>query len=194
MFPEALQHIDEQWLRLINQTWSNALFDKVMPPVRDKYFWVPLYVIIAALMVWKFRIQGLVLIAIVLINFAISDQLSSAVIKPHVGRIRPCNDPEVSTWVMLRVDACGVGKSFTSSHATNTFALAVILTLLFRKRSKWIGPLIFFWAALVSYAQIYVGVHYPIDVIGGALLGSLISIFIYYLARKFILPRYVPEL
>jgi len=96
--------------------------------------------------------------------------------------------------VHLRIEKCGAGKSFTSSHATNTFAFAVMCCLLFRRKHGWVAPIALFWASLVSYAQIYVGVHYPLDILGGALLGSLISLILYKIASRFVLPRLGPEL
>ena len=189
IFPEALQHLDEQLFFCINKQWSNHLFDLIMPPVRDKFFWIPFYFLIAVLIVWKFKTKGIFLLLLLGLNFAISDQLSSAVIKPFVARDRPCNNPSIQNEVVLRADACGAGKSFTSSHAANTFAFAMLLTLLFRKRNKWLGPVIFFWAALVSFAQIYVGVHYPFDIFGGAVLGILISLLIYFLSKKLLFSR-----
>ncbi len=194
MFPEALQHIDEQLMLLINRTWSNHFFDVIMPPVRDKFFWIPLYFIIAGMIVWKLRMKGIVLLLVILANFGLSDQLSSAVIKPAVARTRPCNDPSFQSEITLRIDACGAGKSFTSSHAANTFALATLLTLLFRRKFSLTGPLLFFWAFLVSYAQVYVGVHYPLDIIGGALLGILISVMVYFTAKKILPDRFISEL
>jgi undecaprenyl-diphosphatase len=82
-----------------------------------------------------------------------------------------------------------VGKSFPSSHATNTFGFAMLLSLLFYRKYKWILPLAFLWAFLVSYAQIYVGLHYPLDIIGGMLLGISISAIIYFAAKLFLFPR-----
>ncbi len=189
IFPEALQHIDEQIFFCINKNWSNHFFDLIMPPVREKFFWIPLYFIIAVVIIWKFKAKGLYLLLLLGLNFAISDQLSSAVIKPWIARTRPCNNPEIKNEVILRVDACGAGKSFTSSHAANTFAFAMLLSLLFRKKQKGIAPAIFFWASLVSFAQIYVGVHYPLDILGGALLGIVIALLVFYTAKKLLFSR-----
>jgi undecaprenyl-diphosphatase len=194
MFPEGLQHIDEQVFILINQRWGNAFFDLILPPIRDKLFWIPAYVIIAILILYKWRTKGLLVVALILANFALSDQVSSAVIKPAVGRLRPCNDPDFAQEVHLRIDACGAGKSFTSSHATNTFAFAVISILLFRKKYRWVTPVALTWATAVSYAQVYVGVHYPLDILGGALLGTIMSIILYNIASRYLLRRYGPEL
>lgn len=194
MFPEALQHIDEQLFLVINKQWGNQFFDTILPPVRDKMFWVPMYAIIAVLIVYAWRWKGVLVVLCILANFALSDQVSSAVIKPAVGRLRPCNDPDFRDEVTLRIDACGAGKSFTSSHATNTFAFAMICILLFRRRYKWVTPLALFWASMVSYAQVYVGVHYPFDIIGGAILGVGMTIILYNIAIRYILKKYAPEL
>jgi len=188
-FPAPIQHFDEHLFRLVNQVWANNFFDMILPPVRDKYFWIPLYILVAILLVWRFKRTGLYMILLLGVNFAASDQLSSAVIKPWVQRDRPCNDENLKDDVVLRVDRCGVGKSFTSSHATNTFAFAMMLTLLLRKKHRWVAPVSMAWAFLISYAQVYVGVHFPLDIIGGMLLGMLISVILFYLSRKFIFSR-----
>jgi membrane-associated phospholipid phosphatase len=194
IFPDFLQNFDEQLFFLINQKWGNNFFDTILPPIRDRIFWVPLYLLIAILILWKFKKKGILLILLLGLNFGISDQLSSAVIKPAVNRTRPCNDENLKDSVILRIDRCGVGKSFTSSHATNTFAFAVLCILFFRKRIKWLTPIALIWALSISYAQVYVGVHYPLDILAGGLLGTIISLIIYTLAKKFLFPKWVPEL
>jgi len=93
-----------------------------------------------------------------------------------IGRVRPCNDPVLSDIVRDLVQ-CGSGYSFPSTHATNHFAMAIFIamTLGAKRPLLWLGCLL--WAGSVSYAQIYVGVHYPLDIIGGALLGIMIGLF-----------------
>lgn len=186
MFPEGLQHIDEQLFLLINREWANAVFDTILPPIRDKMFWVPMYVVLAGIILYAYRLRGVWMVLLLLANFGASDQLSSAVIKPAVGRIRPCNDEAFSDSVTLRIDACGGGKSFTSSHATNTFAFAVMCILLFRRRYRWVTPVALLWAFSISYAQVYVGVHYPLDILGGAALGTLISVILFNIAHRYL--------
>lgn len=110
-----------------------------------------------------------------IMTFAIADSTSSSLIKPEVMRIRPCNDVVFKDQIKLRV-RCGSGYSFPSSHATNHFALGMFLLVIFYKRWKPIIWLSLGWAASISYAQIYVGVHYPIDILAGAILGSIIGI------------------
>lgn len=188
-FPSAIQHFDESLFRMINRNWSNQFSDAFFVPVRGELIWVPLYIIIAACILYFFRAKGIYLILLLGLNFACSDQLSSAVVKPLFSRVRPCNDDTFKNEVILRLDACGHGKSFTSSHAANTFAFAAMLSLLFRKKWRWVPLAAFLWAAMISYAQIYVGVHYPTDVIGGALLGISISLILYAFAKKYLFKR-----
>jgi undecaprenyl-diphosphatase len=100
-------------------------------------------------------------------------------------RLRPCNDPINSLHMRLLVE-CGSGYSFPSSHATNHFGMSLFLYFSFGKFYKWIKPTVILWAALVSYAQVYVGVHYPIDVFTGAIIGSLIGFLIAKLFNRLI--------
>ncbi len=189
IFPDPIQHIDQQLFFLINRTWANQIFDLIFPPIRDQYFWIPLYILVAIFLVRNYRQKGFYLVLLLGFNFAVSDQMSSAVIKPWIQRERPCNNTMISDEVILRIDRCGVGKSFTSSHAANTFAFAMMLTLLLRKKFRWILPVSFSWAFMISYAQIYVGVHYPFDIIGGALLGIALATLLYMAAKKLFLSR-----
>ena len=109
------------------------------------------------------------------ITVLLTDQIASNIIKPAVHRLRPCNDPIMLPHIHLMVD-CGTGFSFVSSHASNHFGIAVFLILILRKRFSWITPVALFWATLICFAQVYVGLHYPFDIIGGALLGVMIGI------------------
>ncbi len=172
---DQLLSLDQEAFLAINQGLSNAFFDWLMPILRNRYTWAPLYLFIIIFCIRNYGKSGLLIILFTLITFGISDQLSSSVIKNAVQRVRPCQDIEFKEEVNLRV-RCSGGYSFTSSHATNHFAMAVFLTMVFYRRWKhilWIGLV---WAGMISIAQVYVGVHYPLDILGGALLGSLIGI------------------
>ncbi|MEO6166709.1 MAG: phosphatase PAP2 family protein [Chitinophagales bacterium] len=173
---ESLLHLDQQFFFFINRQMQNPFFDFMMPYVREKNFWIPLYVLLVIYFVWRFKKLSWVTIAIALLTVVITDQVSSSMIKPLVHRLRPCNDDLISAQVHLLV-SCGSGFSFVSSHAANHFGIACFVIVLLQNKFKWIMPVGLLWAALVSFAQIYVGVHYPVDTVCGALLGITIGTF-----------------
>ena len=109
---------------------------------------------------------------------ATSDLISSRFIKPMVERLRPCNDIDVFEQINVLV-RCGGGYSFTSSHATNHFAIAIFVIFWLGKDFKWVRYFFGFWATTIALGQVYVGVHYPLDIFGGAILGTIIGLFWY---------------
>lgn len=171
---DQLIQLDQDIFLIINQRLSNSLFDCVMPILRNRYFWIPLYMFLAFIMLKKYGKRGAVILLFFVISFGLSDFLTASIIKPNVARLRPCNDPLFNTQVRNLIP-CGSGYSFPSSHAANHFAMGVFLIILFYKKWKWIIPLALLWAFSISFAQIYVGVHYPIDVTTGALIGCIIG-------------------
>ena len=172
---EWLQQIDASLFYLINSRWSNPVFDILLPIWREKWIWAPayLFLIVFIWQNWKGQ-KGLVAILGLATVIGLSDFTSSTIIKKNVERIRPCNNPEMMAALIQRVD-CGSGFSFTSSHAANHFAIAVYVTMLFGRLSRWICPAVLSWAFLVAFAQVYVGVHYPGDILAGGLLGAAIG-------------------
>jgi undecaprenyl-diphosphatase len=118
-----------------------------------------------------------------------SDQISSEIVKKTVERIRPCNDVVFKNYVRLLV-RCGTGFSFTSSHATNHFCLASLFyfflnpLVLNRNRKSLLLFALLIWASLIGIAQIYVGVHYPTDIFFGALLGTVIALFLIFIFKR----------
>ena len=184
---ETLQQVDHSLFQLINSAYSFAVFDSIMPLLRAKLTWIPLYLLVVFFLFRKgirFGIAGLVL---TLIAVGLADQLSASVIKPYFERLRPCQNAAISEQIRVLV-SCGTGKSFVSSHASNHFALATIWGFLFS--SKRLTALLLFWAAAISYAQVYVGVHFPFDVLGGAALGISIGLFCALLGRT-VFSRYL---
>ncbi|SEL05596.1 phosphatase PAP2 family protein [Parapedobacter koreensis] len=187
---DQLISIDQEAFLAINQGWSNAFFDWLMPVLRNPYTWAPLYLFIIIFCIKNYKKKGVLIVFLILITFGIADALSSSVIKKSVQRVRPCNDIEFKEEVNIRV-RCGSGYSFTSSHAANHFAIAMVLILVFYRRWKpilWLGLA---WAAIISFAQIYVGVHYPLDILGGAILGCLVG-WCTGLIFRFITPNPLP--
>ena len=183
MIPAELQQFDVELFLSIHKGLSNSFFDGLMPLVRNRFFWTPLYIFIIVFCIKNYKKQGYYMIGGLLATFAMGDLISSRLIKPFVARIRPCNDLSLADEIIRRVP-CGTGYSFPSAHATNHFAIAIFLICLFYGRWKPILPLGLFWAFLVSFAQIYVGVHYPIDTFFGALLGASVGFFTYYIYTK----------
>jgi membrane-associated phospholipid phosphatase len=165
---------DFELFRLLNGTWHTSWLDWVMPWWREKTTWIPLYLVLAAWAVLRFRWKGVAWIVALVAVVAVGDIMSHRVIKKSVQRERPCRTAELEADLRLLV-RCGGGYSFTSNHATNHFAVAVfILGTLGRFLGRW-RFLFLLWAATIAYGQVYVGVHFPLDVFAGALLGSLIG-------------------
>lgn len=181
---DYLLQLDEHIFILINRNWQNIFFDWLLPYWRNKYFWLPAY-FLSTLLLWiKIGKRGLPILLFLGLTVAGSDLTSSFLIKESVQRIRPCNDSEFKKNVFLRAP-CGSGYSFTSSHAANHFAMATFLLLVFgRSLKKW-RYLLLFWAMSIGFAQIYVGVHYPLDVLFGFLVGGIIAQIGYFLYRHF---------
>ena len=173
MFEQILQ-LDQQLFIAINEGLSNPFFDWIMPFLRNRVFWTPLYLFLVIFLTRNYGKWGLICIVFMLLTFAITDYFSASIIKPAFERLRPCNDIAIKNELNAIVD-CGTGFSFPSTHATNHFGIAMFLILTFYQRWKWIIPLALFWAFSIAFAQVYVGVHYPTDVLTGAILGCLIG-------------------
>jgi len=170
-----LLEFDRVLFFLINDAGHTAWLDALMPFWRDRFFWIPLYVALAGFVVWKYgTAKGAFFILAVIVAASLADVTSSRLIKKNVERLRPCNEPEIKEQVNLLVH-CGGGYSFTSSHAANHFAVAVFLCFTLGRLYRRIRLPLLLWAASIAYGQVYVGIHYPLDVICGALLGTLIG-------------------
>lgn len=179
---ELLQ-FDEQLFHLINGEWHVPWLDAIMPVWRDKKTWIPLYLLLAAFSIWRFRLRGLWWIMALALTVGLADATSSHLIKKNVQRVRPCNDVEMQAQVNL-LAGCGSGYSFTSSHATNHFAMATFIALTLGVLYPWLRWPFWLWAGSIAFGQVYVGVHYPLDVIAGSLLGALIGYIVAILYWK----------
>ena len=177
--------IDHQLFYAINVGCSNVFFDWLMPILRNKYVWIPLYIFIIAYALKFYKLKGFYLILFFAAAVGLADYGSASVIKPLFNRTRPCNDITMQSHLIARVP-CGSGKSFPSSHASDHFAIALFLITIFYKKWKSTLPILLIWAAAICFAQVYVGVHFPIDVTFGALFGSLLGYAVAKLFLKFI--------
>jgi undecaprenyl-diphosphatase len=174
---EWLYDVDRWIFHVINSTLSTPVGDTLWPLITDYDRLWPVRVVLVAAWLYlliKGGVRGRTAALLLIPLLVFSDQLSSTVIKEFVGRARPChsvNGVPVVPDVHLLV-TCGGGKSFPSSHAVNNFGVAVLLSFYFR-RWKWA---FFTWAGLVALSRVAVGVHYPSDIAGGAIIGSLVGL------------------
>jgi undecaprenyl-diphosphatase len=175
--PEWLIRADRKLFALINQQLSHPFLDAIFPWWRETITWTPVYLFLLLFVIVNGKKSSLLWIIMAVITILLSDQISSSIIKPIFARLRPCNEPELAGSVRLLLDGCGAGYSFTSSHATNHFAIAVFLMITLQNWLKGYGWILLLWAGTVAFGQVYVGVHYPLDILGGALLGSGIGFF-----------------
>ena len=176
---ESILHFDEWLFSLLNGTWRADFLDAIAPMWRHKYFWLPLYLFILAIVGINFRSRLLPFLLFAVLTITVADTVSSKVIKPLVKRDRPCRAAHLAEPAVVLV-SCGGGYSFTSSHATNHFAIACFFILTIGGIFTYSKSLFLLWAASISYGQVYVGVHYPVDIICGAIIGSLIGIGVAY--------------
>jgi membrane-associated phospholipid phosphatase len=182
-FFQQLLHLDYQLTFLVNREMVHPVLDDLFLFLRESIFHVPLYFFI---IIYSFQVFGKkaiwwVLGAISLI--ALCDLLSSHVIKAYFNRPRPCRDPFMAGQIRFLARYCGANGSFTSSHAVNHFAFATYVASTMRGISKWFN-LLFVWALAIAYAQVYVGVHYPSDVLAGAFLGIVFGLMGAQISRQ----------
>jgi len=172
---EWLRYADTQLFLKINTEWTNPLLDSIYPWYREANAWVPLYLFLIVFAIMNFKEKALPWILFAVLTATLTDQLSSSFIKNLVERPRPCREELLMGQVRLILNNCSGGYSFPSSHATNHFGFAMFLFLTLRPIMKKWGYVFFIWAATIAYGQVYVGVHYPLDILAGTLLGCLIG-------------------
>lgn len=167
----------DKHLMLLLNGWHSPFFDFLMPVITNKYTGIPIYIAILVILFRKTDMKRLLIcVTAVLVTFALCDSLSVALFKETFQRLRPCWDPEIMDQVRM-LEYRGGQYGFVSSHAANLFGLATITSLLIRNRIY--TALIFVWAALVGYSRIYVGKHFPADVVCGAIFGMIVGYLVY---------------
>ncbi len=180
---QQLIRLDHWLFHKINQDWINPVFDLVFTFVRQAEFWIPFYLFLLVLALVNFGRKGLWWSATLIMTAIISDLCSSTIMKNLIFRTRPCRNPELADQVRILVNYCPQSSSFTSSHACNHFAIAFFIFITLNQTGSW-RWLLFLWALIISYAQVYVGVHFPLDVFGGALIGSTIGYLMSFFFKK----------
>jgi len=182
-FLDTSQEVDNTLMLIINRELTHPVVDNMALFMRESIFHIPLYLFLffIAFQVYGKKAFWWVIAAFALI--ACTDLLSSQVIKYTFNRIRPCRDPYMAMQIRFLAKYCGSNPSFTSSHALNHFAFAAFVVSSFKGISKWVN-LLFVWAAIISYSQVYVGVHYPSDVLVGGIVGVLMGWMGYSITKQ----------
>ena len=174
---------DKQAMIFLNNLGSST-FDPFWILVSEKWFWIPLYVIFLYFLYKNFNKKSLFYILLfVALGITASDQIAN-IFKFGFERLRPCHDPSLEG--LLREVKCGGKFGFYSAHSSNSFFVATYLTMLLGKKIKQLPYFLFIWAAIVAYSRVYLGMHFPGDIIIGAIMGILLALFFGTLARKVI--------
>jgi undecaprenyl-diphosphatase len=172
-----IEHLDQQLFLFLNSLHS-PFCDQVMHAISGKIIWVPLYLAILIYLGIKYKRKFIIILLLIIIAATLTDQIS-VLLKNLVQRLRPCHEPGLNGLVHLFNGECGGLYSFVSSHAANSFDVAVLSLLFIKKR--WFTISIIIWAMVIGYSRIYLGVHYPGDVICGSLQGAFVGWSIYKL-------------
>lgn len=187
---------DKELLLWINHH-HNDFWDGIMWFSSSKLGWLPFYLFLVILLAIYYKKRAIVLILLIALLITCSDQIASGILKPLVARLRPSHTPALMDMLHYVHHYHGGTYGFVSSHASNMFSLAFYLTFCTRKKLKWLPWILFPWAFLVSYSRIYLGVHYPTDIIVPFLysifLGWIFMKLYDYLSEKIFPEREIPK-
>ena len=195
---EFLVSIDKQLFLFLNGK-HNSFFDFIMFWSSNKFIWAPLYLFLLLRLIKVFGSKTVFLLLLIAAMITVSDQVSSTFVKAAVHRLRPCHNPELAGQVHLVNGVCGGTFGYFSSHASNSWALAVFLVLVFSRQQMssrkdaaeikrtipYFSLALLFYALLISYSRIYLGTHYPADVFTGIVFGSFLSFIFANIFFKF---------
>ena len=173
----SLWHTLDQWDKWLfvqlNGRLTNPVFDAVLPYFRNSVFWAPLYIFLLVFIMLNYGRRGWWWSLGFICTVALADLAGARIFKEGFERLRPCQDPSFYPYVRLLLKQCSGSFSFTSNHAANHFGMATFISLTFYPvLGRWVY-ISYLWAVFIAYAQVYVGVHYPLDVLGGGALGTL---------------------
>lgn len=171
---ESLLHTDKELFLFLNGLGKTG-WDGFWMGISVKWMSLPLYLLLLILSYRSLGIKKLLLLLVaVALLITVSDQLSNF-FKYGVQRLRPCFEDDIQLQMRLVKGYCGGKFGFYSAHASNTMAVAVFFITLLGSRYRFLTPLLILWAVLVAYSRIYIGVHYPLDVLGGTIAGLFIG-------------------
>ncbi|MFC0321572.1 MULTISPECIES: phosphatase PAP2 family protein [Olivibacter] len=179
---EDLKQFDTELFLAINGK-HNAFFDTIMYWASDKLFWIPFYAVIVFFLVRIYKKFTIYILLAITVTITLCDQTASGLLKNLVKRFRPSHEPTLAGLVHLSEAGPGGKYGFVSSHSANAFGLVTFLFFLLPAKYNWLKIILLFWALLVSYSRIYNGVHYPFDILGGALVGVLSGSLVWIIFR-----------
>lgn len=168
---ETLKELDRDLLIFLNSLHTPWL-DPIMFWITKTFFWLPLYLFLLYLIIIKYKKQSWIPLIGIALTILLADQITSGLMKPYFERLRPSREPSLEGILHIVNNYKGGKFGFASGHAANTFGTATFFFLLLRTRYKWITYL-FVWALVMTYTRIYLGVHYPGDILVGGTIGIL---------------------
>ena len=174
-----------EWIEALDRSlliWVNGLhgsiMDQMMWHVSGKLQWIPLYGLLLYFVIKKYGKQSWIILLTIALLIVLSDQLSVRMFKDVFQRYRPCHNAEIADLSHLVNNKCGGKFGFVSSHTSNSFALAAFVGLLFGRKAL---IAMFIWATLIGLSRVYMAVHYPLDILGGAIFGIVLAYLLYLL-------------
>lgn len=179
---EEILELDRELFIALNSNFRNPWLDQVMMFLSTTTAWIPLYVFLVYLLVRHYRQQTWWVLLAVALTILLADQITSSVMKPFFERLRPSHEPTLAEAVYTVNQYRGGKFGFASSHAANTFGVATLMWFALKIYRPWIA-LLFLWTFLVGYTRIYLGVHYPGDVLAGYFVGFLSALLAFFLMR-----------